>query len=177
VNISCPLECEYLQTAHQHEQPVELDHRTLPNKDVTVTEEFLSEVQELVIFCLFTFADAALRTPGAVDADILTALDALIRTYRTAESGLLYETRPDDKIAAAVQDQFTRSLADFQKERSAKEGLPAFRDSEVMRCLVFTQRYVSMQRNGRPRGRSFIDFTQRGLKIPRPQSMSKAAVV
>src|SRR5690349_12759212 len=111
VNISCPLECRYLQEAHRHERGVELALDNLPNEDIDVSEEFVHDNEELVLFCLFTLADAALRTGGAVDADLQKAIDALIRTYRTANSGLVYETRPDDKIAAAVQDHFTRSLA------------------------------------------------------------------
>jgi hypothetical protein len=175
VNISCPLDCQYLQEAHRRERPSGFDSNALPNKDIRVSEQFLQENQELTLFCLYTFGDAALRTAGAVDADILSAIDALIRTYRTSESGLVYETRPDDKIAAAVQDQFTRSLAELQKQRSTEAGLSPFRDSDVMRCLVFVQRYTLMQQNGRPRGRAFIDFVKRGLKVPQPQSMTTAA--
>jgi hypothetical protein len=175
VNISCPLDCQYLQEAHRRERPAELDINSLPNKDIRVSEEFLSEQQELVFFCFYTFADAAMRTQGAVDSDILSAIDALIRTYRTAESGLVYETRPDDKIAAAVQDQFARSIAELQKQRSTEASLSPLRDSDVMRCLVFVQRYALMQQNGRPRGRAFIQFVLRGLKIPQPQSMTAAA--
>jgi hypothetical protein len=175
VNISCPLDCRYLEEAHRHERSSQLSIEALPNKDVRVSEEFLGDHQELVLFCFFTFGDAAMRTPGAVDADILSAIDALIRTYRTAESGLVYESRPDDKIAGAVQDQFTRSLADLQKQRSAEPGLSPFRDSDVMRCLVFVQRYVHMQQNGRPRGRAFIRSIQHKLNIARPQSMTAAA--
>ena len=61
-------------------------------------------------FCTFTLVDAALRTPGAVDSDVLAALAALIRTYRTSESGLVYETRAEDRVAAAVQELFERRL-------------------------------------------------------------------
>jgi hypothetical protein len=175
VNISCPLDCPYLEEAHRRERPPQISFEALPNKDIRVSDDFLSSQQELVTFCFYTFGDAALRTPGAVDGDILSAVEAVIRTYRTSESGLVYETRPDDKIAGAVQDQFTRSFAELQKQRSAESGLSPFRDADVMRCLVFLQRYALMQQNGRPRGRAFIRFVQRGLKIPRPQSMTAAA--
>lgn len=168
VNISCPLDCQYLQEAHRHERPSELNYDDLPNKDIRVNEDFLDDHKDLAFFCLSAVVDAGLRTPGAVDFDILSAVDALIRTYRTADSGLIYETRPEDKIAAAVQDQITRSLTDFQKERAP------FRNADVMRCLVFVQRYALMQHNGRPRGRAFIDFVQRA-NMPKLQGMSAAA--
>ena len=53
----------------------------------------------------------------------MKAVEAVIRTQRTAESGLVYETRAEDQVAAAVQDYFERSLADFQKQRAENEGL------------------------------------------------------
>lgn len=175
VNISCPLDCTYLREARQHERPAEFDPEALPHKEISVKEEFVYDHEELVLFCLFTLTDSALRTPGAVDSDLLNAIDALIRTYRTAESGLIYETRPEDKIAAAVQDEFTGSMAELQKQRSAQEGLSPFRDTDVMRALVFAQRYLLMERNGRPRGRAFIDFVQRRLAAQRPETMMNLA--
>lgn len=176
VNISCPLECQYLREARLHERPVAFNRDALPNRDIRVSENFLKEHDELVLFCLYTLAEAALRTPGAVDTDILTAAEALIRTHRTAESGLVYETRPDDQVAASVQDYFERSLADFQKQRSTKEGLSPFRNTEILGCLVFAQRYASTQQNGRPRGRAFIDLVRNRLNMPKTQSTANLLV-
>src|ERR1700757_3643070 len=64
VNISCPLDCQYLQEARIHEKPIEISRNALPNKDIRLSENFLHEHQDLVLFCSFTLADAALRTPG-----------------------------------------------------------------------------------------------------------------
>jgi hypothetical protein len=176
VNISCPLDCQYLQEARLHERPLELDRDTVPNKDIRIGEDFITKHEELALFCMYTLADAAMRTPGAVDSDILKAVEAVIRTHRTAESGLVYETRAEDQVAAAVQDSFERSLADFQKQRSENESLSPFRSGEILGCLVFAQRYALMEQNGRPRGRAFIDFVRHRLNIPKPQSMTGLVV-
>lgn len=175
VNISCPLDCPYLEEAHRRERPAKAPYEVLPNSDIRLSEDFLGEHQDLVLFCFYTFGDAAMRTPGAVDGDILSAVEAVIRTYRTAQSGLVYETRPSDQIAAAIQDQFTRSVADFRKQHSGEGSLSPLTDSDLLRCLVFVQRYAYMQQNGRPRGRAFIHFIRRELKIPPPQIMTTAA--
>lgn len=172
VTISCPLDCAYLEEARLHERPSELDRNALPNKDIRLTEEFLQDHQELVLFCSFTLADGALRTAGATDADVLTALDALIKTHRTLESGLVYETKAADRVAAAVQDHFERSLEDFQKRRSSEEGLAPFRNAEILGVLAFLERSALTQRNGRPRGRAFIDFLGKRLNVPMPQPTS-----
>jgi hypothetical protein len=165
VNIFCPLDCQYLREARLHEKLPIVDPKTLPNSDVRISEQFLRDHEELVLFCTFTIADAALRTPGAVDSDVQAALDALIRTHRTSESGLLYETRAADRVAAAVQKLFERSLADFQKARQEKEGLSPFRNAEILGVLVFLERSALASQNGRPKGRAYIDFVRKRLNI------------
>lgn len=168
VNIACPLDCEHLREARLHEKGTELDRDRLPNKDIRISQEFINEHQELALFCMFTLADAALRTPGAVDADVLKVVEALIKTYRTRESGLLYETKTEDRVAARVQDHFERSMQNRQTERAAAgqepDGNPA-----VLGCLAFIERSFLTQQNGRPRGRAYIDFLRLRLKIPLSQ--------
>src|SRR6266508_3583327 len=97
-----PLDCQYLIEARVHERPVPLDHATLPNQDIRVTQRFLRDNEPLAVFLARSLVAAALDTPGLVDGDIREALDALIRTYRTLESGLYYETRPNNPLAARM---------------------------------------------------------------------------
>ncbi|MGH9693289.1 MAG: hypothetical protein ACRD5Z_04025, partial [Bryobacteraceae bacterium] len=157
VSLSCPLECEFLQEAHRREKPVLVDEKELSDPDVPVTEEFLRDHEELLLFCMVSLVHAALRTASATDADALEALEALIKTYRTAESGLLYETRPVNTIAASVQRALSESLADYQKVRAERESLH-FRNAEILAVLVFLRRMGQQNQNGRPRGRMYLDL-------------------
>jgi len=157
VSLSCPLECEYLQEAHRREKPVPIDDKQIPDPDIAVTEKFLRDHEELLLFCMVSLVEAALRTSSAADADTLEALDALIKTYRTTESGLLYETRPVNTIAAAVQGAFSASLDDYQKLRAERENV-SYRNAEILGVLVFLRRLGQGNQNGRPRGRMFLDL-------------------
>jgi len=157
VSLSCPLECEFLQEAHRREKPVPVDEKQLSDPDVPVSEEFLREHEELLLFCMVSLVHAALRTASATDADAMEALEAQIKTYRTAESGLLYETRPVNTIAASVQRAFSESLADYQKIRAERESLH-FRNTEILAVLVFLRRMGQQNQNGRPRGRMYLDL-------------------
>ncbi|HEY3455234.1 MAG TPA: hypothetical protein VGK64_11580 [Bryobacteraceae bacterium] len=157
VSLSCPLECEYLQEAHRREKPVPIDDTQIPDPDIAVTEEFLRDHEELLLFCMVSLVEAALRISSATDADALEALDALIKTYRTTESGLLYETRPVNTIAAAVQRAFSASLEDYQKIRAERENL-SYRNAEILGVLVFLRRLSQGNQNGRPRGRMYLDL-------------------
>jgi hypothetical protein len=158
VSLTCPLECVYLQDAHQHEKPVPLAADQMLYQDVDVSEDFLRSHEELVMFCTYTLLQAAQRTPGVIDTDVLAALEALIQTYRTLESGLIYETRPENSVAASVQRAFAASLEDYQKIRAEREGLAGLRDSEILATLVFLYRLGAQNQNGKPRGRMFLDL-------------------
>ncbi|HEX4750015.1 MAG TPA: hypothetical protein VH302_10780 [Bryobacteraceae bacterium] len=158
VSLSCPLVCEYLQEAHMHEKPVPIADDQISYTEVPVTEEFIREHEELLLFSVYSLVQAAIRTPGALDADVMAALEALIQTHRTLQSGLVYETRAENMIAASVQRGFSGSLADYQKLRQEREGLPAFRESDLLFVLVFLHRLGQQNQNGRPRGRMFLDL-------------------
>lgn len=158
VSLSCPLECEYLQEAHRREKPIPVSDTQLANPDVPVNEEFLEMHEELVLFCIYSLVQAAVRTSGALDADVLAALEALIQTHRTLESGLVYETRAENMVAAAVQRSFAASLADYQKLRAERESLLPVRNSEILKVLVFLHRLGQQNLNGRPRGRMYLDL-------------------
>ena len=158
VTLSCPLECEYLQEAHRREKPVPVSEKALSNADVVVTEDFLSQQEELVVVCAHALVHAALRTSGALDTDVLAALEALIQTHRTLESGLVYETVSTNAIAAGIQRSFTGSIADYQKVREERDALSRVRNSDILRVLVFLHRVGRQNSNGRPRGRMYLDL-------------------
>jgi hypothetical protein len=158
VSLSCPLECVYLQEAHRREKPVPIADKQLSNSEIQVSEDFLREHEELMLFCIYSLVQAAMRTPGVLDADVLAALDASIQTLKTLESGLVYETRPENTVAAAVQRSFAASIADYRKERARREALTALRDADLLKMLTFLHRLGQQNQNGRPRGRMYLDL-------------------
>lgn len=177
VSLSCPLECEYLQEAHRREKPIPVANPQASNADVQVSEEFLQTQEELVLFCIYSLVQAALRTAGALDADILVALEALIQTHRTLESGLVYETRAENTIAAAVQRSFAASMADYQKLRAEREALSPVRNSEILKVIVFLHRLGQQNLNGRPRGRMYLDLLRQMTPDQRVEERTPSIIV
>ncbi len=172
VTVNCPLDCVYLVEARQHEKPAVPAAGPLPNQDVKLSEEFLRDHEPLLIFLGAKLLEASLETPGAVDSDVQEALESLIRTYRTLESGLYYETRPNNLLAAAVHQKIQDAVQELRKELSEKGSAP-IRDAEILGILVFLERVGLHQRNGRPRGRAFIDYL-RGY-FPQKQAIPAVA--
>jgi hypothetical protein len=157
VTISCPLDCPYLAEARLHEKPHALNPDQVPNQDVQVTEQFLREHEPLLMFLSSRLVDASLAAAGAVDSDVREALQSLIRTYRTLQSGLYYETRPTNLIAAGIHERMQEAVESLRKQLAEKSA-PPVRDAEILGTLVFLERVELHQNNGRPRGRAFLDY-------------------
>jgi hypothetical protein len=159
-SIDCPLECDYLREAHRHEKPPELDPASLPNQDVRVSEAFLEENEAFVILLASAVTEGAMETtPAITDFDIREALESLILTYRTLQSGIYYEALPPNPYAAAIHQSVQARVADLRKrETEATGSATTIRDAVVLGSLVFLQRLEYSNNNGRKRSRAFLDF-------------------
>jgi len=129
-----------------------------PNQDIRVSETFLRENETLLVAMGRTVLQAGLETAGAVDSDVAEALAALIRTYRTLESGLYYETRPDNMVAAELVRRIQTAVSEFRRAETEKLQMTRTRDADVLGVLAFIQRLQIDRHNGRKRGRAFLDF-------------------
>jgi hypothetical protein len=174
--IDCPFDCEYLREARAHEKLPEVDAKRLPNPDIQLTDRFLEENQPLAVIAGRLLLMAAIETPGAVDSDMRDALDSLVRTYKTAESGLLYESRPANMIAAAMQERFQSEMAQFRQRVAEQTGAHTVRDKDLLGVLVFWQRMEFQRSNGRRKGRAFIESLFALLPPPRPPEAGEGIV-
>ncbi len=156
-SIDCPTSCEYLKEARFHEQPPAVSEDQVPNKDVRLSEDFLRGMEPLV-FTLALALKRAMETAGAVDFDAREALDAEIRTCRTLQSGLIFETRPPNPYAAAIQQKVRDAVEELRKGLAEEKGMHTLRDADVLGVLVYLQRLELQYNNGRKRGRAFHDF-------------------
>lgn len=165
--ITCPLTCPFLLEAHRHEKVAQIDPTTLPNQDVRVTEEFVSENEMLLAFAGSALFEAALQQ-SATDYDVREALAALVQTYRTAESGLIYESRPANAFAAEIAEHVQRRLTTVREKEVEARGVSTIRDAAILGVLVFLQRMEYMQNNGRAKSKAYLDFLGRFALAPVP---------
>ena len=136
---------------------MELRDAAIPNKDIRLTEKFVREQEHLIAWLAHALTEA-MQAHKAVDADAREALDSLIRTYRTLESGLIYETRPQNPYASNIQEALKGSVEELRKRLTESSGMYSLRDADVLGVLVFLQRLGLTHDNGRLRGRAFCDF-------------------
>jgi hypothetical protein len=156
VSVSCPFDCEYLLEARRHDKPVPVDPATLPNQDIRITDRYVEEHNDLLMFIGNAVLGAALETPDAVDLDVREALDGLIRTHRTLASGVYYESLPPNPLAANIFRGIQNAVAALRQREQQELGVTHTRDADVLGVLVFLQRIELDRNNGRPRGRAFL---------------------
>ena len=168
MTLHCPLDCEYLQEARKHEHPAPVNPDEFPNQDIRLNETFLRDNEGLLLELGRALLRATLETRDAVDNDVREALAALIRTHRTLESGLYYETRPDNPIAAELSRRLQAAAAEFRRAETERLGMAKTRDLDVLGLLAFLQRLEIDRNNGRKLGRRFIDFLRGQFPAPSP---------
>lgn len=154
VTLRCPSDCEYLMDARKHERTVVPETRPYP--DMRITSEFLADYAGLLSFLSFVIHDAANRV-SAVDTDVREAVASLIKTYRTLESGLIYDDVPANPLAAAVYQAIREGIPRFMEDERKALGMTHTRDSDILRALMFVDILALERNNGRRYGRSFID--------------------
>jgi hypothetical protein len=172
--VDCPLDCEYLREARKHEKLAPFDPEHAPNRDIRVSESFLAEHEQLAAFLGRAVAIAAFGVPGAADPDVREAMASLVRTFRTLQSGVVYETRPANPLAAVIFDAAQAAVPEFRKLEQREFGMARTRDADVLGIWVFFERLALDNDNGRRRGRTFLDllweFYGGGTMAPRPAS-------
>jgi hypothetical protein len=109
---------------------------------------------------MLAMGGAALGAAGqtrAVDSDMRDALASLILTYRTLQSGVIYESVPANPLAANVCRAVQEAADAYRREETRQLGITKTRDADILRVLVFFERLALDRSNARPRSRAFLD--------------------
>ncbi len=167
--LDCPLTCEFLRESRKHEKYIPVPKSATPHPEVPLTEDFLSRNDLLMQFLSVAVRDAALSTPGATDADLREAVDAVVRTLKTADSGLIYETRPANPFAASIQEKINAQVAELKRQIDAHSAGATLRDKDILGILVFIARVSLSLNNGKRKGRSFLAMLLERFPVPKSQ--------
>jgi len=159
VTIDCPPDCSYLVAAHRYED----EHRRslaadTPLLDEKIPQDIVYTHQQLMAALAFSIAKFCAVQPAAVDADVLAAIQALARTYKTLSSGIIYEKPPDAPLPRELYAALIALFSELKKQQAERASSTSLKDSELFYLLVFLYRMGLLRTNGRPRSRRFIEF-------------------
>ena len=176
--MDCPLDCEFLREGRRREKAPARNAAEFPNRDIQVPEKLVRANEQLLTLLSSTIFRTAMRVPGVVDCDVLEALDGLIRTYRSLESGVYYESRPGNPLAGSIYSTVQDALAEYRSSEQQKLGMTKTRDADVLGLLVFLQYFALNSDNGRRRGRAFLDaLRQFHPPAPEPSGSSPSSMI
>jgi len=164
--IRCPLDCSHLREARKREALRDLDPKTLPYCEIVLSQDYLEQNARLGYFLGEALWLAARAEPACVDSDLREALDALIQTYRTLQSGLIYEARPSNPYAAGIASHVRARIAELEEKLRSYPEVPKLKDADILKMLVFFQRTELQVANGRRHGRNFLDVLRRNHQQP-----------
>ncbi len=175
-SIACPFDCEFLNQGRDHEKLRELSPEEIPHPEIVVKEAFLRDHEPLVLVAAAAVAEGSERLDGLVDNDAREALESLVQTYKTLGSGLIYESKPKNPIAAALHELVQLRVGEFRQRIQQQAGYAGILDSHVLGVLIFLQRMELQLNNNRRRGRSFLDAVRRFLPPPVPANAATMGV-
>ncbi|HEY7351931.1 MAG TPA: hypothetical protein VH596_04105 [Terriglobales bacterium] len=161
VSLDCPSECVYLQQAREHDKPRELglSDQVALFPHVEIPQQFLYEQEHLILGLSYALAKSAHNDRSIRDADLISVLGALAKTYETlASSGLHFEAPVTNLAHQAIAAEVQTMIKDYREAEQKHTGYIRLRDSDLLRALVFLLRMAVNRTSGRPKSRAFIDF-------------------
>ena len=156
VTVNCPLDCEYLRESRKHDKLQPVPEGGWPNQDLMLSREKLDENEPLLAFLAEALGRAALSNPDVVDNDVREAIEASIRTHRTLQTGLVYESLPSNPLAAGICRALDAALEEFRRIEAEQLGMHKTGGSVTLGVLAFFQHFELSYNNGRRRGRAFL---------------------
>jgi len=159
VSIGCPSDCAYLLAGHRYED----EHRRPVPADTPFVEERVPQSlphaqQQLITMMAYQIAKFGGNEKTTADPDVLAAMVALAGTYKTLQSGLVYERVPQIAVQRDLYLKLTKSLDDI-KQKVAQGGNPsAVTDRDIFHVTIFLYRMGLVRSNGRRKSRKFIEF-------------------
>jgi len=179
VTIDCPVDCAHLISAHRYET----EHRKPPSaqefpyREVQVEPDFVYEHWHVIHSLASLILRSHIQNKELTDSTAIAAIEALAVTYRTLGTGIYYERPPDAPMARALYDQLTETLQESRQAEAAHTGLPALRDSEVFRLLVFFIRVAKQETNGRRLSRAFLEFLRARFPLPAEEAKEEPRII
>jgi hypothetical protein len=161
VTLDCPSDCVYLIQARQHEKPrsaAELD-QSLLFPQVEISEQFIYEQEHLIVGLSYALSTAARKDRQLNDADLIAALNSMVKTYETyVNSGLHYQAPIASVAQQAVINETQQMIKEYREAEQKQLGQARLRDSDVLRTLVFVLRLAYSRTSGRPKSKAFLEF-------------------
>jgi hypothetical protein len=163
LEIDCPESCEYLKSGRSHEASLAgaRHYRASQPLEQEKNARVLANFEPVILQLQYQIAVERRAVRDLKDADVAEALDCLLKTLRTEERGIIYETTSGNLRAESLRRQFSMTIESFRypKESDAVRVLLA----DAIACLEVLRAMVASHLTAGPSSLSFVDFLARHL--------------
>jgi hypothetical protein len=163
LEIDCPESCEYLKMGRSRESDQE-GVRHYHAADPVAHEKMariLADFEPVIIDLQALIAVERQSSRDLNDGDVAEALDCLLKTLRTEERGVIYETTADNFRADSLRRQFSSLVESYRYPKETEK--PRLHLKDAVECLEVLRSVVASHLKAGPSSLSFVDFLVRNL--------------
>jgi len=181
LEIECPESCEYLKTGRERESEDYKKH--IQRMDQTAQErhrKILYEHRNVVAHLEYVISRQRILSRDLGDKDVVQAVDSLLETYRTEDTGLLYERTDDNLRIESLRRELREIIESYRNpEGEEKKGIVDPKNTRLqlgaaIDCLKFIRTLATTYLEDRNSGSGYVDFLAR--IIPREEAQKSIIV-
>ena len=175
VEIDCPSSCAYLKSGRSYETETRPLDPDVVARAKSFRHDFVSEYGPVLEILGQAVAQERQRSPWIVDHDVMEVYRALGATMKTLSSGIYYESLPEGPARIAIFRALKTILDSLMSPSDAQQR--ALRVSEVVEILDFLFLAVSVNSNGRPKSRQYLDWLSEMFQLDPPPPESGRLII
>jgi hypothetical protein len=174
LEINCPETCEYLQTGRKREgeEHAKILHLLSP-QDLQKYRHVLMSHQDILARIEYAIGRERILSHDLMDKDVAEAVAILLKTYKTEDNGILYETVSENLRVEPVRRELRSVIEKMRNpEGNKNQGIIAAEKlhlplDAIIECLEFIQAVMTAYQEKRSSGRDYVDLLAR--MIPREE--------
>lgn len=177
VEIDCPESCEYLKTGRERESEQEY-RRFLRNADEPARERYfrvLSRLEEVVVYLEILIAEERRAVRDLADTELLQALDLLIATLRTEDSGVLYERTSENLRVESLRRALAEELHSLRYPQQPDHERLHLKDA--IECLALLRSMAASHIEAGAAPMSYVDFLARNMPRLRKGAQAESRII
>ena len=160
LEINCPESCEYLKIGRNHEAEVERS-RLRPSDPITqqLYTRVIGQFQGIISHLEYVLARERQTSRDLTDDAVAEALDLILKTYRTEENGIIYESVSSNLRVDIVRRHLKEVMDSYRKPTETREEFIQLQDA--IDCLSLVRDLVASHlQTGTA---SYVDFLARAI--------------
>jgi hypothetical protein len=174
--ISCPADCVYLQSGREYEtERLAKRSPSLARTPRLWEPAFLQRYYGITMFIWTILSEQRGQLAEMVDQDVGLALEGLLQTYRTLESGIYYDHAPASYSAKIIYEAVKAYLD--KTHSSLDESVPRLKVSEIVECLQFQKELFDAIALPRLKSRAFLDHIQSNVSRALPPQSHQSSII